>query len=899
MWFPFKKANAYTPQTQQQSAYIGLKARLSRVWAHLFVILIVIKIIWLFETANTIRSASKAADEHIVAPMCQTISDTVTVALNAPINFANSQILQKEAEIKQSIDTLAADIDVLADTLAILFKMVVGYYYGTYICLVRVLVDSSLGALSSGIAEAEDQANVVVNSLISKVKSSAGALSSGLEATTSSLAGLINTFNTSPSAPQKQNLLGSGPIGSLISDLNQFSDSNFNITLSTNISTKISALQSNLPSVDDLWAKLLNRSVTPIKAIAPQLMQIKSKIDLSGLQLNAFDTPQICYSSENSALSTTPANQTWIAPIGSSIASVFTSFAIALIILLLFLILLLIALEFVNYRSQYRAIKSFKAQVYHYVDTRNPLPYYNHNNSPNPLPTNYHNNSPNSKLLSNSAQIQKKSSRITSVLSSQHSNNPQSPQNQHSRSAQYTRRSQTTKPIPKLILLPKNFDLTESIIKTPDYRYSYASGSDDYYTSDDCLRPFPNKNTTELSTKPRDARHTKSFDKPSNFSPECFDQELLDLYYLPSNSVLKYAKRTTKALVDLAVSNNNQPQKYPQPDYQFNPQPPNTAQIILQNNTSNSNNTTSLKYRYPANHNKISILLRWFVHYVYSPPLITLFLSGICVLIYLPIQISLINKATSHYTPLLAQKFSPAQQSNNTTLLQSLPNSTIPYLQSNYSDFANRQITLLENQINQSILSLSLIKTTNSSSNVLTSINSLNNTLSDIVDTYTTTLTRSLNNTIFLTPVLGYLNCTIGKQIANTQLLISLIISKSNLLVLSTPSFKIKRFSPTAFSLPNIQLANINPTNYTISASKSKLGTLLTGQFLPPASLHSNQDSSRFGGYSGGLVKNLANLALSHLRSEKNAAFALILPWIVLLTFGTIRILFCFFNHAS
>ncbi|OLY80029.1 Plasma membrane fusion protein prm1 [Smittium mucronatum] len=272
---------------------------------------------------------------------------------------------------------------------------------------------------------------------------------------------------------------------------------------------------------------------------------------------------------------------------------------------------------------------------------------------------------------------------------------------------------------------------------------------------------------------------------------------------------------------------------------------------------------------------KKHLLVRWFFHYIYEPSIISLFIIGFFGLSIAITQRSIVSQIINSQPQTIHTKIS--------TIKQNFQSSTIEDINQNLANFAidaNNAIQTSVQTLNYGIAGISASAT------------SLNSTLDSFVDEYTSIINSTLGNTIFATPVLGYVNCILTNRIRTVQSLLTFVdipqIRASNLTI---PSIN-QPIDPLLDFLQKIVIG----TTTTATSTPS----------LPPPSTISNstakptlrkRSTAQFGGYSGGLIKLLTDPVLDSINKKIAASWVLLIPWSLVILMGTFQVTYMYFIY--
>ncbi|OMJ11538.1 Plasma membrane fusion protein PRM1 [Smittium culicis] len=289
--------------------------------------------------------------------------------------------------------------------------------------------------------------------------------------------------------------------------------------------------------------------------------------------------------------------------------------------------------------------------------------------------------------------------------------------------------------------------------------------------------------------------------------------------------------------------------------------------------------------------------IRWLAHFIYEKTLITMFIIGFFGLVVFSVQKRYIASVQYKLAPEIALKLENIKTSIKTDHII-----TINTHLSDYVNTTNSQIISTSQTLNSGLLEFS------------SSAKFINTTLDNFVSNYTNLISTAFNNTILLTPILGYVNCTVTKKIQNVQSIITLIDPTLNNL---------------NFTLPNLPNLNINFNSSKLSNpitsgfdhfSKLIIGSQIISyelntvnnkhkQFPSPLFFNSENvlipsnssnykmvisDAKRFGGYSGGLLKLISDPILNFTNKQITISWFLMIPWSTVIVLGCIQTLI---NH--
>ncbi|OMJ28832.1 Plasma membrane fusion protein PRM1 [Smittium culicis] len=289
--------------------------------------------------------------------------------------------------------------------------------------------------------------------------------------------------------------------------------------------------------------------------------------------------------------------------------------------------------------------------------------------------------------------------------------------------------------------------------------------------------------------------------------------------------------------------------------------------------------------------------VRWLAHFIYEKTLITLFIIGFFGLVVFSVQKRYIASVQSKIAPEIALKLENIKTSIKTDHIIAINT----YL-SDYVISTNNQINSSSQTLNSGLLEFS------------SSAKFINSTLENFVSNYTNLISTTFNNTILLTPILGYVNCTVTKKIQTVQSIITLIdptLNSLNFTLPTLPNLNIN-FNSSKLSKPitsgfdhfsrliigsriisyDLKTSNKNHKHFPSSISFRSNNILIPTNSSNYEMIIS--DAKRFGGYSGGLLKLISDPVLDFTNKQITISWFLMIPWSVVIVLGCVQTLI---NH--
>ncbi|PVV02086.1 hypothetical protein BB560_003471 [Smittium megazygosporum] len=304
--------------------------------------------------------------DNMLDNTCNGILDQIKSVKSTSLDAVNSQINSTEVAVRKTILDVANEADMAADFIVDIAKIVVNFYYGTYICLIDVVVNSSLQVLSLGIQEVEQLTTSAVNELAQSLQSTAGAVSKGVSTISNGLDSFLNIL--SPGSTPSAKISDSDTLQSILQSLSNFSnDSNFKINLSSSIPQKLLNISTNLPSADGLITKLLNETTLPLRSLSSQISNIEKSINFPRLEPDNTSTGL-----SNSICSTQIVNKP-VESFSFLVVKALRACVILMIIALIMLMIILIVMEYRKFSSEMKSLRRFRSKVHHYDNVYDPI----------------------------------------------------------------------------------------------------------------------------------------------------------------------------------------------------------------------------------------------------------------------------------------------------------------------------------------------------------------------------------------------------------------------------------------------------------------------------------------------------------------------------------------------
>ncbi|MBW0512715.1 hypothetical protein O181_052430 [Austropuccinia psidii MF-1] len=301
-----------TPTSSGLQPYLGLRARVSLAWLAYPILVLLLVLIQLFLTLQSIQDGVSDAKQRLLAS-CSGVEGAASVAVSIPHFMAEQTNDALVIGAERIVHGLAVVLDISIRAIEAIVLYIIDTYRSLYLCLAEFVVRASLALLIAAAEEAEKVFAEAVNGIRTAIQSTIGAAESVFN-------GAINDLNKLPLVHIQPPKLDIPDLGALQ-----------NVKVPTGLSDALIKLNTTLPTLAELRDSLDKLVTTPFEAMRLEVTDKLSKatIDRNLLQIPPQKTVKFCQNLDTS----------FIDEIGKILSS-----GIKLIILAILIVIIIITL---------------------------------------------------------------------------------------------------------------------------------------------------------------------------------------------------------------------------------------------------------------------------------------------------------------------------------------------------------------------------------------------------------------------------------------------------------------------------------------------------------------------------------------------------------------------------